>query len=71
MSFSPSIRLQIWPSIMSTYLEHEHHRSFTYIFDNCRISALLELEQDDVYDWHIEMMDRESSISGFLWIDGG
>lgn len=43
-------------------LVRQHQRSFTYIFDHCWVGALLELEQDNVYDRHLDMTDQRSSI---------
>jgi hypothetical protein len=40
-------------------LSSERQRSFTYIIDHGRLGALLELEQNDVYDRHLERFDKD------------
>jgi hypothetical protein len=39
-------------------LSSEGQRSFTYILDYCRLGVLLEFEQNNVYDRHLESVQQ-------------
>jgi hypothetical protein len=56
VSLSPIIRSQIFGVFMLTIVSSECQRSFTYVLDHCRLSVLLEFEQNNVYDRHLESL---------------
>jgi hypothetical protein len=60
VSLSPTIRWQILCVLMLVSDCHttEYQRSFTYILDHRGLGALLELEQDNVYDRHLKGLNK-------------
>jgi hypothetical protein len=48
----------------------EYQRSFTYILDHRGFGVLLELEQNNVYNRHLESLDEErSTVAEYLQIE--
>jgi hypothetical protein len=67
---SPIIRSQILRVLLLVIAMQLYQRSFTYILDHCGLGALLELEQNNVYDGHLEDLDEaRSTVAGPLRIE--